>query len=421
MTHAGTGERRRERRGAPRPRGALVAIPALLVLLGLLAAPARAERIETIDGSLDEPIRAIERENEILLLRTTQRTLPCAEVREIRFPAAAADPKPGPVRLFLLGGDELTGEIAEGDERRVALESQSLGRIEVPLEALIGVAWSSDEAELSRFRREILGKQAKEDSVVTRAWGSTDGLIERIDPRGVTIDSRAIGRVTLGPEKALGARIAALGKPPQRPEGLVARVETADGSSIAAAPIRLQDGVLRLDFPLRSPLDVRVSEVRTLAFAGGRFVYISDLEPAEVEERTAVISKIFPYVRRDRSVVNGPLRLDGETYRKGLGVHAYSKVVYALDGRYARFRARIGLDDSARERRGAEGAVRFQVLVDGKPALGPEGILLTTRDASRPIDVDVRGAKSLALIADFGESKDILARGDWADAFLVEN
>jgi hypothetical protein len=391
-----------------------------------LAAPALAERVVTISGEFEEPVRAIGKQGEVLVLETTKRRLPCAEVREVRFSASETEPRPGPVRLFFRNGDELTGAIAGGDEEKVVLETGPLGRVEVPLDALAGVAWTAGEQDLRRFRREILVEEPKSDVIVTRAWGRTEGVIERIDEKGFTIESKAIGKVTLAPEKALGARIAALGKKPPAPEGLFARVELSDGSAITARPVSLEDGALRLDWRLRSPIEVRLSDVRSLSFLGGRFIYLSDLEPAETSVETAVISKEegrppFPYVVRDRAVGldEAPIRLDGRTYRKGLGVHAYSRVVYDLRGEYVRFFARIGLDDGAKEMRTAEGTVKFQVLVDGKPALGEGGVLLTTRDASRPIEVDVTGAKKIALVADFGESKDILARGDFADAYLV--
>jgi hypothetical protein len=388
-----------------------------------IAPPARAERIETIAGDFEEPVRAIEREGDALVIRTPRAAIPCAEVKEVRFAAADGEPRPGPARLFLVGGDMLTGEVAGGDGEKVAFEAPSIGRVEVPLDAVAAVVWSEDEAEIRAFRARFLDAEVKADVLVTRQGGRTEGVIERIDQRGCTIESKGIGKLTLGPEKALGVRVAPLGKPPARPKGLYARVELADGSWITATVESLRDGILRLESPLRKPLEVRIPEVRSIAFLGGRFTYVSDLEPVEVRSRTDVIGDDekkppFPYFRRDRSVADAPIRLDGRTYRKGLGVHAYTRAVYDLGGAYARFVARVGLDDSARERRALDGTVKFQVFVDGKPALG-EGITLTTRDGSRPIEVDVAGARRLELVADFGESRDILARGNWADAYLV--
>ena len=41
-----------------------------------------------------------------------------------------------------------------------------------------------------------------------------------------------------------------------------------------------------------------------------------------------------------------PIRLDGQTFRKGLGVAANAQVVYNLDGKYRQFFCAVGIDDS---------------------------------------------------------------------------
>jgi len=234
------------------------------------------------------------------------------------------------------------------------------------------------------------------------------------------VDSRELGKVTLDLEKVLGLRLAALGKRPA-PGGLVARLELADGSVVLGKLASYREGVFRLETAFRTPLELRLEEVRSLSFEGGRIVYVSDLRPVEVEERASLIAVVFPY-REDLNVMGNPIRLDGKSYRKGLGVHAYARLVYSLDGQYSRFRAIVGIDDEARKSREAEGAVRFQVLVDGRPALGADGLLRTGRDAGVPVDVDVTGARSIALIAGFGpgDCPDTLARGVFADAYLVK-
>lgn len=52
-----------------------------------------------------------------------------------------------------------------------------------------------------------------------------------------------------------------------------------------------------------------------------------------------------------------PIRLGGKTYEKGLGIYpgwtGHHQVFYALDGKYSRFTAKVGLDDSCRA--GGEG------------------------------------------------------------------
>ena len=76
----------------------------------------------------------------------------------------------------------------------------------------------------------------------------------------------------------------------------------------------------------------------------------------------------WPY-HNDRNVTGGLLRCGGRLYLKGLGVHSAARLSYALDGRYRRFQAELGIDDST----GGRGSVEFRVLVDGRQryASGP--------------------------------------------------
>jgi hypothetical protein len=151
-----------------------------------------------------------------------------------------------------------------------------------------------------------------------------------------------------------------------------------------------------------------VKEVRSL---GRGVVYLSDLEPTKVEEKP-FFDRPLPW-QRDLSVGKGRLTLRGQLFAKGLGVHSFCRLTYALDGKYARFHALIGVDDEAH----GKGNCVFAVEADGKQLLasGP----VTGQDAARPADVAVSGTKELVLLVDFGEDGDVGDRADWADAYLV--
>jgi hypothetical protein len=111
--------------------------------------------------------------------------------------------------------------------------------------------------------------------------------------------------------------------------------------------------------------------------------------------------------RRDRDVEDQPLRLERRTYRKGLGTHAPSEIVYALDGRYDRFVARIG---------GAEdrGTVEFQVYGDDRP-LYASGVLRGLQ-GSKSIDVKLEGVQVLRLVVTDGGDNYFADMANWADA-----
>src|SRR6185503_5463616 len=109
------------------------------------------------------------------------------------------------------------------------------------------------------------------------------------------------------------------------------------------------------------------SEIQALAgggSGGGQTVYVSDLS------WTYATSGWGP-IEKDRS--NGedfggdgsPLRINGTTYSKGLGCHAYSEIRYALGGQYARFQSDVGVDDEVDGEAGPYSTIVFQVWADG--------------------------------------------------------
>jgi hypothetical protein len=384
---------------------------ALAVVLCPLAQVAGGAEIRTISGESRAELVTIARTAKGLEVVTRDGRIPADQVREVRLRQADLGVAGAATRVFLRNGDELAGEIASGDVDGLTVRTAALGQVELPLDLV-------RESDLSRFRREVLPRDPERDEVVLRTWLRRSGGLESITPEGVQGEWDGLGMASFGPDNALGVRLAPLGPLEVEITAFTVQLELTDGSVISGELLRLEDGRGTLRLPSTAEAEVKLADVVAMWFPGGRFAYVSDLQPADVEERAQLISVVFPH-RRDAAVLGGPLALGGRTYRKGLGVHAYTRLTYDLAGGYQTLRAVIGLDDGARDARTVSGTVVFQVLADGKPMLGEEGIALRTESPPRPIEVPLAGVDRLELIADFGDSGDTLARGAWADAFLV--
>ena len=91
-----------------------------------------------------------------------------------------------------------------------------------------------------------------------------------------------------------------------------------------------------------------------------------------------------------------PIRIRGREFAKGLGSHANSEIVYALDpgDGWKLFTAHVGIDDVS----SPVGTVDFQVWVDGR--LAARSGKLTMREQAIPIWADLAGAKELKLVID---------------------
>jgi hypothetical protein len=200
---------------------------------------------------------------------------------------------------------------------------------------------------------------------------------------------------------------------------LKAWVGLSDGSRLLVGQLSLQGKSLRVT----AAGQLLAASASTLVFfqpVVGRAVYLSDLQPAAYRQ-TPYLDLKWPY-HADRNVTGGLLRCGGQLFLKGLGVHSAARLVYRLaplssragqQASPARFEASIGIDDST----SGGGSVVFHVLVDGRE-LFTSGII-RGGDAPAPISVDVTGATSLELFADYADSGDVLDHADWLDARLV--
>jgi hypothetical protein len=118
------------------------------------------------------------------------------------------------------------------------------------------------------------------------------------------------------------------------------------------------------------------------------------------------------------SVIGDPIRLDGVQYAKGLGVHAYSELHYALWGNCTSFTATVGVDDEIPV---GLGSLAFQVWADGH-LLYNSG----TMEAGSPVghvSVNLTGYQTLGLVVTNGIYMAVSGavpddHADWANAIV---
>jgi len=157
------------------------------------------------------------------------------------------------------------------------------------------------------------------------------------------------------------------------------------------------------------------------------------LEPQQVDSITKSVKKPLPVetingvfldylkpqsatqdwgeLHKNESIKGEPLAIAGRRYLRGLGTHAKSHIVYALDGKYNRFEALVGVNHLNC------GSVTFNVLVDGKTRW--ESGLMKGGEEAKPVSVDVTGATRLELIVGDGGDTISVDHAGWADAKLL--
>ncbi len=118
--------------------------------------------------------------------------------------------------------------------------------------------------------------------------------------------------------------------------------------------------------------------------------------------------------RANRSVQDQLIRIAGQGYDRGAGTHAHSVLYVALDGAATAITGAAGIDD---EVDGALASVRFRVLGDGK-VLWDSGVR-KANDPAVPFEIDLRGVRTLVLIADPAGDGVSFDHADWADVRIA--
>jgi hypothetical protein len=143
--------------------------------------------------------------------------------------------------------------------------------------------------------------------------------------------------------------------------------------------------------------------------------YLSDMTPTKVAmfDKIGGASKSGP-MHNDVSFNGKPLVINGVYYAKGIGVHTYAQITYALGGQYTKFVSDTGLDfleNSA--------TMIFEVNVDDK-LVYDNGNGTKTKDQVAPVSLDVTGKQTLMLYVrdGFDDSSDDF--GVWGGARLLK-
>lgn len=342
--------------------------------------------------------------------------VPVAQIEELRMaePMAADRWRLG-FLVCTTAGDEIRTEQLRLQDEKLLVDTPLAGLAQLPLSAVSAV-WFVPAATLpASARREVEAaatSRARQDTLFIRKageWVRLEGVVKSLDDRNVVFSWQETEREV--PLTLAAALVLAGGQTPPVSREELAAVTGRDGSRLVGALRGWSADAVVLTSPAFGEVKAPVDCVAVVDALWGRSVWVSALEPETVKE-AGWFGISFPW-RRDASVSGKPLTMGGRVFRRGIGVHARSSLVYALGGRFSLLTGVIGLDDAG----GAAGDVEFIVRGDGKELMRAA---VRAGDAPRPLRVDVRGVARLELLADFGGKEDTGDHADWADLRLVK-
>jgi hypothetical protein len=342
-------------------------------------------------------------DGELLVLRRTNRELP---------------DRPAGMQVVFTNGDCVGVHEAKLEGERVLCRLGDKNRTEFKATlstlSLIWLAPPSEPAERDKLRRRWAAEKRARDVVRLRNGDSVEGILTGLDEAAfqIEVDKK---KVRLDLEKIAAVALSSELASAPKPKGVFGRLILADGARISLSKCEYTGGkTLSATTLYNATLHILLDEVLALYIFQGKAVYLSDLKPVKFEWKPFG-NLDWPPVA-DGSVSGRDLRLGGSTYDKGMGLHADSRLTYDLAGKFRRFEALVGLEECED---GRSGTARIKVLVDGKPRpLDVEE--LTGKSKPLPISLDVKEAKELTLVVEFGRRGDVLARVNWIDARLIK-
>ena len=154
----------------------------------------------------------------------------------------------------------------------------------------------------------------------------------------------AVGEQTrkVGLDRVLGL-VMAQHPAPEPPRTFYQVFELTGGEKLWGRLTAVKPDVLEIHSRFGADVKLPRGEVLAITCRNGRATYLSDLEPASIEE-VAYFERPTGY-HRDQGLSGGPLIVRGTTFRKGLAVHSRCVLTYRLDGGYELFRARLGFEE----------------------------------------------------------------------------
>lgn len=271
-------------------------------------------------------------------------------------------------------------------------------KVELPLDVVFGVLRSANEPKNREDWKKLLASRGKRDLFVMRGeegFTPVAGTVLEGNEAGdsVRFERESDGQtVTYKLTRAGGGLVF---NPPPRgaiPPTLCKAFDRF-GCSLNVRAVTVTGSSVQVRTVAGAVFDYPAGGLAKLDFGQANVAYLSDLDPRVDAPATVPGEPGFTFVR-DRTSENAPLRLDGQTYTKGLWLAPDVTLTFPLNGDYREFRTVVGIDDSVGV---ANSAVRLVIEADGKAVFAET---VSRKDKPRELTLDVKGAKTVTVRAE---------------------
>lgn len=334
--------------------------------------------------------------------RQQQETVPFSQfVSASRGGAEDAQAEPN-FTLALRGGDRIVGEPGPVVGEQLTWMSPSLGKILIPFSRLVCI-----NRGLNLTTPEELPKQ---DTVTLSNGDSVAGVFSNCADLKVALQTDA-GATSIPLETIKRIVFASTGSG-SADSSRAFRVHLSDATILTVADASIDSGKLKLTLRGKNApvVEVPITSVTGIEQLNGPVGWLSSMTPIENVQTPYLAGSAAWPTRFDLSVDGTPLSFDGRVFEHGIGVHAYSRLVFAIDPQWKFFRTQYAIESRRDQpRRYADVAVRIKL--DDKVV--KEELHVRAGVISPVVELDLNGAKTLTLECDFGSAGDTQAHLDW--------
>ncbi|MGF1581183.1 MAG: NPCBM/NEW2 domain-containing protein [Gemmataceae bacterium] len=228
-----------------------------------------------------------------------------------------------------------------------SLDATTLGgaKFSVPLTSLVGMLRGANEKKVRLQFEKIYGNKVKTDRVFvyskkTGILNPLQGVLGTIDAEKQRIEFQTGGQViSANLTKLKGLvfyRKAAIIDPP------ICMAYDNVGNVFAIKTLELEDRKCTLETSSGVKGTLDVASLTRLDYNSGKLVYLSDIPPVDVIEKSG-IGLLIRY-QQDTNLEGQPIVLDKQ-YGKGLSMHAHTELEYDLGRKFKNFIAVLGVDN----------------------------------------------------------------------------
>jgi hypothetical protein len=306
-------------------------------------------------------------------------------------------------------------QFALKDKQVEAVLAGSDLKVQVPLALVTFILNDAqDPATRKEWTEKFLGRKRSQDLLVIKREGVLNGLSGTLGDGGNdkgeisfaievggTTRQRAINPA-IGPAQGM-IFLRSLGSDAP---AVLCKVYDANQNVFVAAGLTLDATTLTVTTVAGARLTVPRQALARLDYSNDKIVFLSDLKPLEVVEKPTISSAFKKSYALDRNLDDGSLQIDESVYPKGLAIHAHTELTYALDGKYQKFEAVLGMDATI----GGDGQPLVKIEADGRSLFSG---VVTRRDKHRELNFDVKGVRQLRIVVtssgpiDFGDLVDL--------------